>query len=226
MLLSIRNKLAELADPERAPDMQRYMKSEMPFHGVPAQARRTVCKKIFKNFAPWDSAKWRDSILELWRGAEYREERYAALDLIDWKPCRPFHVWDAVPLLEELIITGAWWDYCDSMTGILGNILRSDPNRMRKLMLAWSCDDNIWKRRSSILCQLRFKEDLDFEFLQRCIEPSLESGEFFLRKGIGWALRDYAWTRPQLVKDYVEKNSDRLSALSRREALKNMHKLL
>ena len=81
---------------------------------------------------------------------------------------------------------------------------------------------NIWKRRSAILIQLKAKEQTDLDFLYACIEPSLDSKEFFLRKAIGWALRQYAWTDPVEVRRYVVANEARLSGLSRREALKNL----
>jgi 3-methyladenine DNA glycosylase AlkD len=89
-------------------------------------------------------------------------------------------------------------------------------------MLTWSRSANIWKRRTSIICQLGFKQDTDLELLYACIEPSLDSQEFFLRKAIGWALRQHAWTDPAEVRDYVRRNRARLSSLSSREALKNL----
>lgn len=89
-------------------------------------------------------------------------------------------------------------------------------------MRAWSRSEDIWKRRSAILCQNRFKEGTDLDFLFECIEPSLGSREFFLNKAIGWALRQYAWTDPRPVVRYVKTNEKRLSGLSKREALINV----
>lgn len=89
-------------------------------------------------------------------------------------------------------------------------------------MLAWSKSNNIWKRRTSILCQLRFKRDTNLDLLYACIEPSLDSKEFFLRKAIGWALRQYAWTDPREVRRYVREQKEKLSNLGQREALKNI----
>jgi 3-methyladenine DNA glycosylase AlkD len=80
----------------------------------------------------------------------------------------------------------------------------------------------MWKRRSSIICQLRAKQKTDLDLLYACIAPSLDSKEFFLRKAIGWALRQYAWTDPDEIRRYVAANDDRLSGLSKREALKNI----
>jgi 3-methyladenine DNA glycosylase AlkD len=92
---------------------------------------------------------------------------------------------------------------------------------MSRTMLRWSRSPDMWKRRTSILCQLTFKKETDLKLLYACIEPSMDSTEFFLRKAIGWALRQYAWTNPDEVRLYVQKNVARLSSLSRREALKN-----
>jgi 3-methyladenine DNA glycosylase AlkD len=93
---------------------------------------------------------------------------------------------------------------------------------MRKKMLQWSRSRNLWKRRSAILCQLSFKTETDLDLLYAAIEPSLASKEFFLQKAIGWALRQYAWTDPREVRRYVRANAARISALSKREALKNI----
>jgi 3-methyladenine DNA glycosylase AlkD len=126
-------------------------------------------------------------------------------------------------MYEELIITGAWWDYVDDIASHrVGPILRDHPAPMRRRMLTWSKSSNLWKRRTAILCQLGFKAETDLELLYACIAPSLDSREFFLQKAIGWALRQYAWTDGGEVKKYVRLNHTRLSALSRREALKNI----
>jgi 3-methyladenine DNA glycosylase AlkD len=89
-------------------------------------------------------------------------------------------------------------------------------------MRAWSTDANLWKRRVSIICQLSFKRDSDLELLYANIEPNLADRDFFIRKAIGWALRQYAWTNPKEVERYVHDHEAQLSGLSRREALKNI----
>ncbi len=128
-------------------------------------------------------------------------------------------------MYEEMIVTGAWWDTVDTLaTHRLGDLLRNERVAMKRKMRAWCRDQNLWKRRSAILCQIRFKEDTDLELLYACIEPSLATREFFLRKAIGWALRQYAWTNPREVQRYVRQHAKQLSGLSRREALKNVLK--
>jgi 3-methyladenine DNA glycosylase AlkD len=184
---------------------------------------RQVCRRVFAEVRFENASLWRTEVLGLWRDARFREERYAALQLAGDKRARAFQTPAAMRMYEEMIVTGAWWDYVDDVASHrIGPILRDYPLPMRRKMYSWSKCDNLWKRRSSILCQLGFKQQTDTDFLYACIEPSLGSREFFLRKAIGWALRQYAWTDPAEVKRYVRLNEKRLSPLSRREALKNL----
>ena len=125
-------------------------------------------------------------------------------------------------MLEELVTSGAWWDHVDELATVIGELLRKYPKRIRPLMRRWSADANMWKRRVSIICQLRFKRDTDLDLLYANIEPNLADREFFIRKAIGWALRQYAWTDPKEVARYVRAHEAQLSGLSRREALKNI----
>ena len=221
----VRARLVAIGDPLRAQGQQAYMKSAMPYLGVSAVPLRQVCKEVFKDLTWSDSAAWQADVLTLWRGATYREERYAAVELSGVRPARAFQRIDALTMYEEMIVTGAWWDYVDVLAGQrLWALLENDRPAMRGTMLAWSRDRDIWKRRSSILCQLQAKRKTDLDLLYACIEPSLDSTEFFLRKAIGWALRQYAWTDPDEVRRYVAANEGRLSGLSKREALKNIGK--
>ncbi len=226
----VRAALAELADPKRAPQMQAYMKSKMPYLGVAAGPMRATAKQVLKAHPVESFEGWRRDVLALWHGAKFREERYAALILCGDRRARPYQTMQALPLYEELITTGAWWDLVDELASHrLGELLENEPKPMKQAMRAWSRDANLWKRRSSILCQLRFKAETDLTLLYDCIEPSLEgpkesplAREFFIRKAIGWALRQYAWTDPAEVKRYVAAHRERLSGLSLREALKNV----
>ena len=203
--------------------MQAYMKSAMPYHGVPAPLLRKISKECFADFEFTSAMQWQSQVLGLWRGARFREERYAALFLAGDKRARFFQTPAAMKMYEEMIVTGAWWDYVDEIASHrVGPILKDHPATMRRKMLSWSKSDNLWKRRTSILCQLGFKAETDLELLYACIEPSLSSKEFFLRKAIGWALRQYAWTNAAEVQKYCARERNRLSPLSRREALKNI----
>ena len=128
-------------------------------------------------------------------------------------------------MIEEMIVTGAWWDFVDHLAGVhLGRILAAFPGEIRPVVWRWATDDDMWRRRSSILVQLRFKDATDTELLFHTIDASTDSKEFFLRKAIGWALRNYSKIEPDTVVDYVTANADRLSGLSKREALKVLKK--
>jgi 3-methyladenine DNA glycosylase AlkD len=223
LVTAIRARLEEAADPVKAPQMQAYMKSAMPYRGVSSPQLKRLCREVFTAHPLASFDEWQDVAMALWRPAGFREERYVAVMLTDQRAYRGFRTFAAVPMFEEMIVTGAWWDFVDALAGHhLGDVLRAEPRRMKPLMRKWSRDANMWKRRASILCQLGFKRDTDLDLLYACMEPSIESQEFFLRKAIGWALRQYAWTNPKEVRRYVKANRQRLSGLSVREALKNI----
>jgi len=203
--------------------MQAYMKSAMPFRGVSSTAQKAIWREVFPAHPLKSQSDWRTVALELWRGARFREERYAAIALTDLRAYRDYRRMTVVPMFEEMIVTGAWWDYVDTIASHqLGDVLSADTARASALMRRWARVRDMWKRRASILCQIRFKQDTDLDLLYACIEPNLDDRQFFIRKAIGWALRSYAWTDPKEVNRYVKANRERLSPLSVREALKNI----
>jgi 3-methyladenine DNA glycosylase AlkD len=220
----MRGALAAAADPERAPGMQAYMKSEMPYRGINAADMRAIAKRVIADHPLASCNEWRAAVLELWRGAKYREERYAAIELLGHRRHKECRTPDVLPLYEEMITTGAWWDYVDEISHEVGNLLRMHPEKVGPAIRAWSTDKDLWKRRVSIICQISFKKDTNLDMLYANIEPNLSERNFFIRKAIGWALRAYAWTDPDEVSRYVTANESRLSGLSRREALKNINK--
>ena len=226
LVLDIRQALAENANPDKAEGMRAYMKSEMPFRGVQKPARRKLVNAFLRTDPLGEKPAWQDFILELWRSAEYREERYVALDIAGAPKHLDFRTPDILPMLEEFVVTGAWWDYVDEVaTHRLRELLENYPDELTPAMRSWSLDDNMWKRRSSIICQINRKDETDLDLLFDCIDPNLSHPDFFIRKGIGWALRSLAWTDLPTVEDYVARNGDRISRLSAREALKNAEKI-
>jgi 3-methyladenine DNA glycosylase AlkD len=219
----MRAALAKVADPRKAAGMQAYMKSAMPYLGVQTTALRKVCRESFAAVELRSAQEWEFLVLDLWCNARYREERYAAINLLEDKRALQFQTMKTLALYEKLIVEGAWWDFVDVIASHrVGHLLATFPAPMRRKMLTWSKSKNMWKRRTAILSQLSFKERTDLRLLYACIEPSLDSPEFFLRKAIGWALRQYAWTEPKEIRRYVKVQSGKLSSLSRREALKNL----
>jgi 3-methyladenine DNA glycosylase AlkD len=182
---------------------------------------RSVMSEVVTAYPLAGFDNWRATILALWDEARFREERYAALGLLGDRRYRSFRTLACVPLYEYLVVTGAWWDLVDDMaTHRVGELLRQFAADMRPVLLGWSQHDNHWLRRTAIICQVGLKGLTDAELLFTCIEPSLGERDFFLRKGIGWALREYSKTAPDAVRAYVAANEARLSGLSRREALR------
>ena len=214
-------RLAAAGDPERAQGQQRYMKSELPFHGVRVPEVRRLAGAVVRDHPLAHPDVWEATVLGIWRAATHREQRYGAIELAYARPYRGWLRPDRLAMVEEMVVSGAWWDYVDQLAGKhIGHLLGTYPADIRMVLLSWAEDDDIWRRRSAILAQLRFKDRTDPDLLYALIEPSVTSKEFFLRKAIGWALREYSKTRPGAVIRYVDANRRRLSPLSRREAMK------
>ncbi|KJL39723.1 DNA alkylation repair enzyme [Microbacterium trichothecenolyticum] len=211
----IRADLRAVADPDRAPGQQAYMKSPMPFLGVRVPDARLVAKRAAKGT---DAATLRATSLELWDTAGHREERYAALALLALPPLRGDLA--LVPLVEHMVRTGRWWDFTDELAHRLAELHDARPAATAVLVRAWAHDDDLWIRRIAILSQLGRGIRLDPDLLADTIEPNLADPEFFLRKAIGWALREYGRVAPEWVRRYVDEHA--LSPLSRREALKHL----
>jgi 3-methyladenine DNA glycosylase AlkD len=218
---AVRQALRAAGDPAKAPAMQAYMKSEMPYLGVQSTPLRQAIRPLFAAQRLETFEAWRDTVLGLWRQARFREERYAAIELAGHAASGSFQTLDALPIYEEMIVSGAWWDFVDTIASHqIGGLLRQYPHEMAAILRGWAAGDDIWKRRAAILAQLGFKKSTDRRLLYDCIRPSLGRPEFFLRKGIGWALRAYSKTDAAAVLRYVRAHENRLSPLSIREALK------
>jgi len=222
LLSAVREGLAALADPGKAPSMQAYMKSEMPFRGVPKPERGTLLKEVFAEQVLPDRVSFRDTVLALWREAEYREERYAAITLSGHRAYRQWQDPELLAMYEELIVTGAWWDYVDEVAiRRVGPILRAHRAAVTPVLRRWMTDPDRWRRRTAVICQVTAKDEVDQELLADAIEANLDDRDFFLRKGIGWALRDHARAEPEWVRRFVRAHPG-LSPLSVREAMKHL----
>lgn len=220
VLAAIRSALQSAADPVRGAGAQAYMKSSMPSLGVRVpEVRRTV--KAAAAAHPFASAdELRATVLTLWRGAAYREERYAAIDLTGLRLVAADL--GMLPVYAEIIRSGASWDLVDGVAHRLCALLQAHRQEVTPVLLAWAEDEDFWFRRASITAQLAAKTHTDTVLLARVIEANLADREFFIRKAIGWALREYAKTDPGWVVGFVERHGQSLSPLSRKEALKNL----
>ena len=218
----LRADLAANADPAAAVEMQRYMKSAMPFRGVAKPARERLLVAAVTAHPLADPAELDAAVRELWDGAEFREERYLALSLTGLRRYQPWLDSSWVPLLRHWIVTGSWWDFTDEIASRrIGPLLRTHPDALRPVVRAWITDPDRWLRRTSVICQLQAAEATDVALLAEAIEANLADADFVLRKGIGWALRQHARVDPDWVRRFVDEHPD-LSPLSRREALRHL----
>ena len=203
-------------DPQRAPRQQEYMKSELPFFGVPVPRARRIATDAARGTR--DSAVLRDAAVRLWDGAVAREQWYAALALLALRPHRGDPV--ILPLVEKFVRSGQWWDITDELAHRLAELHDADPAPTAELVRRWAVDQEMWIRRIAILSQLGRRDRVDAALLSDTIVANLADPEFFLRKAIGWALREYARVAPDWVRAYVA--AQPLSPLSRREALRHV----
>ena len=220
LVSAIRSRLLQAADPVRAAGAQAYLKSEMPSLGVRVPEVRRIVKAAAKELPPGSLQELQSTVLELWRGAGCREERYAAIDLTGLRLAAG--ELSMLPLYEEIIRTGAWWDLVDGVSHRLCGLLQTHREDMSPTLIRWSTDADFWIRRAAITAQLGARSATDPALLAAVIEPNLADREFFIRKAIGWALRDYAATDPDWVRDFAARHGEALSPLSRREALRKI----
>ncbi len=225
---AVRAALAEAGDPDRAVQQQRYMLSWLPYRGLSAPELRALLEPLLVEHRFIDRGSWGAAVLELWDDATHREEWYAAIALVRHRAYRPWVDADLLPLLEHLVRTGAWWDVVDEIAGhVVGQVLLDHRAEVAPVMDAWAIDgDSLWIRRTAMLAQLRHGDDTDTDLLARVLVANLDDTaygrEFFIRKALGWALRQHARTDAAWVQTFVSTHADRLSGLSRREALKHL----
>jgi 3-methyladenine DNA glycosylase AlkD len=223
LIEEIRSRLAEAGDPERAAAQQAYMKSRLPYRGIGAPALRTLLRPVLAPYSPPDRATHEATVRALWDGVTWREEWYAALAVARHRRARDWVDAGSLPLWRHLVVTGGWWDVVDEIAGhLVGSALHRDRPEVGPVMLEWSVDPDPWLRRTSVLCQLRHGPDTDTALLAAVVERNVDDPSFWLRKAIGWALRQYARTDPDWVRAEVATLDGRLSGLSRREALKHL----
>jgi 3-methyladenine DNA glycosylase AlkD len=219
---AVRSALARAADPERAPQMQAYMKSQLPYYGVAMPDVRRIARQVFRDRPPQSRAAWEATVRALFDDATRREERYAALVLLGLPRHAAYLDADALPLLEHLVTVGAWWDIVDDVSHRVGDALLADRTRVEPVVRGWIRSDDLWLRRVAIICQLGHRDATDLDLLVDAITPALPERAFFLRKAIGWSLREYAKTDPDWVRRFVTGHAENLSGLSKREAMKHL----
>jgi 3-methyladenine DNA glycosylase AlkD len=235
LVRAVREVLATAADPGKAGPMQAYLRSAMPCRGIQAPTLRKLLRPVLAARPFPDEETWHATVLELWDGAEFREERYASLAMSRHRNAREYQQAHTLGLYEHLIRTGAWWDLVDeTSTHLVRGLLLSHPGEVSPVIRSWAVDDDMWVRRAAVICQVGARDRCDQDLLVWAIEHNLDGStrntpavspygrEFFIRKAIGWALRDRARADPDWVRRFVAAHESELSGLSRREALKHL----
>lgn len=215
LVRGIRHALREVADPSRAAGQQVYMKSAMPYLGASVPDVRRIVRAAAKGEP---APELLEAARMLWDDATHREERYAGMMLLGAGDAKGDLA--TLPHIEHMARTGQWWDYIDGLSTRLGELLLAHRDTIEPVIRAWSTDDDFWVRRLAIESQIGLKQNVDRVLLADVIVPNLADREFFIRKAIGWALRDFARTDPGWVREFARTHD--LSPLSRREALKHL----
>lgn len=206
----------QAANPADAAFMKKYMKDQFEYFGIRAPQQKEIRTHFFKNHGLPDPAEVPEMVKELWIQPE-REYQYFAIDLSE-KVLKKMGE-DAIETIEFMVVNKPWWDTVDWVASHhAGTYLKLFPEQIPEITAAWMDSANIWLQRTALLFQLKYKKATDETLLYDFIIRLKGSKEFFIRKAIGWALREYSKTAPESVINFIE--TTELSGLSRREALK------
>ena len=217
LLADVASAFSAAADAERAHGMGAYMRNQFAFYGLPAPVFRALARDVLAQHPAPDEAELRRIVRDCWSRPE-REWQYFACDLLA-KNARRLSA-GFLPAVKHAIVNKSWWDTVDSLaTKTVGGLVRSHPE-LAAAMDRLIHDRNFWLARTAILHQLSYKKDTDADRLFAYCTARAGDSEFFIRKSIGWALREYSKTDATAVRRYVRDHRTELSPLSQREALK------
>jgi 3-methyladenine DNA glycosylase AlkD len=207
------------ADPGRAPAMRAYMKDVAPFLGLTTPVRRALSRTVLEGTRRPAESDCAAIALRCWRLPE-REYHYFAVDYLRRHVGRCSSAF--LPVARHLVTTVPWWDTVDLLAAhVVGALVAADRD-LTADMDAWIEDENLWLVRAALLHQLRYRERTDTARLfGHCLRQAGHE-DFFVRKAIGWCLREYAKTDPEAVRAFLARERDRFAPLSVREALKNL----
>lgn len=211
--------LAAVADPARVVPMTAYMKNQFQFLGVPTPLRRATIKPLVQSLKGTSAEHLLDCARALF-ASPYRECHYAACGVLraHIQTLNLSHL----PVLYALVQTHSWWDSVDSLAPNIGRIVRAEQAAGQVMMDALITHDNMWMRRVALIHQLGWRGDTDTARLYRYALALGHEKEFFIRKAIGWALRDYARHDAEGVRAFLQKHRNDLAPLSVREAGKHL----
>lgn len=217
-ITSLETAFQKNSNPQNAISMAQYMRNHFSFFGLKTEDRRQIFKALCKDKQLEITENPRAIALELYSKPQ-RELQYCAIEILI-KELKTNYEKEDIQLIEKFITTNSWWDSVDTIAkNILGEYLTEYPLETEKVIERFSNSNNMWLNRSAILFQLGYKQKTNFDLLQSECEKHKNSNEFFIQKAIGWALREYAKTNPEAVRNFVTNTN--LKPLSAKEALKN-----
>ena len=209
------------ANSEEAVAMQTYMKNRLPFYGIKAPVRKQLLKEIANDFKERLTHNNAIKIATALYKKPKRELHYCAMEIVARFLKKNYEIED-INFIKKLITTHSWWDTVDFIAKhILGNYLLQFPEQIPNSISGFSASENMWLNRSAILFQLGYKDKTDAALLFSLCEQHKSSNEFFIKKAIGWALREYSKVNPEAVKTFVSNAA--LKPLSEKEALKKIN---
>ncbi|MCF6313853.1 MAG: DNA alkylation repair protein [Verrucomicrobiales bacterium] len=212
--------MAMARNPAKAAPMQAYMKTDQAFYGIQAKERKAIFKRCAAEHRVDSMEDYQEIVRTLW-GGEHREDMYQALEVAEY--FKTFRTTDAWKMHCDLVHSAPHWDTLDWVAGkLISELVLLDRARFDPQLILWSKDSNRWVRRASLLAHLHHKEKTNRDLLGDTIRLLMPEKEPFIRKAIGWVLRDFANTDPLWVIEFARHHEENLSALSRREALKRL----
>ena len=160
------------------------MKSAMPYFGLPSPRLKAELKPLLRDWQPADDGQWAATVRTLWDEATHREEWYAAIAVARHRRARAWLEPASLDLWEHLIVTGAWWDVVDDVaTHLVGDVLAGHRSAATPVVRAWATDDDLWLRRTAVICQIGHKADTDVELLRHAIEANVDDSIVLAAQG-------------------------------------------
>ncbi len=204
------------ANPEYAARSKSYMRNQYEFFGLRAPQQRELWKVFLKTHDLPDMKDLPELIKILWEKPEREFQRFGMglLEKYSKKVDKDF-----IGIYEFMVINKSWWDTVDMIAShLVGTHYKRFPSLVPEYTEKWMASGNFWLQRTALLFQLKYKTQTDVDLMFDLIKRLSHEKEFFIRKAIGWILREYSKTDPQAVIHFVENNQ--LSHLSKTEALK------
>ena len=211
----IRNIYSDAGQANIAEGQVAYMKDKFDFFGIKAPVWAVLLRAFFKENGVFASENLKE-FARMCFSEPQRELHYLAIEMCQ-KAVKNEQE-DFIYFLEELILSKSWWDSVDWLAKLVAGHFERFPHQIRPITEGWLASENMWLQRTAITFQRYYKGKTDAEMLFEYVKKMAHSKQFFIQKGSGWALREYAKINPQAVLDFVKTND--LPPLTNREAVR------